>query len=157
MRKYRGSHEDFDCFVVPTVPPLKQQQDTIATLVELARLGVEAARVRIVFNMVEDGVEITDAFEPLLAIIAENPIAQARLACRIGSNEIYGRLAAGLAASASDIAAIARDDTDYKRLIVGTHDVPKKLSLAQSLATRRLARGVLPELDACFAALALAD
>ena len=29
MQRYRGSHEDFDCFVVPTVAALKQQQDTI--------------------------------------------------------------------------------------------------------------------------------
>ena len=52
MQKYQGSHEDFDAFVVPTVPALKQQQDTIATLVELARLGVPRSRVRLVFNMV---------------------------------------------------------------------------------------------------------
>mgnify|MGYP003603473134 CR=1 FL=1 len=25
MQRYRGSHEDFDAFVVPTVPALKQQ------------------------------------------------------------------------------------------------------------------------------------
>jgi hypothetical protein len=30
MQRYRGSHEDFDGFVVPTVPALKQQQDTIS-------------------------------------------------------------------------------------------------------------------------------
>ena len=55
MQRYRGSHEDFDGFVVPTVPPLKQQQDTIATLVELARLGMRPSRVKLVFNMVEYG------------------------------------------------------------------------------------------------------
>ena len=55
MRKYRGSHEDFDYFVIPTVPALKQQQDTIATLTELARLGIPAAKLRVVFNQVEDG------------------------------------------------------------------------------------------------------
>lgn len=42
MQRYRGSHEDFDGFVVPTVPALKQQQDTIATLIELSRIGVPA-------------------------------------------------------------------------------------------------------------------
>ena len=56
MRKYRGSHEDFDYFIVPTVPALKQQQDTIATLAELARIGIPAAKIRLVFNLVEDGV-----------------------------------------------------------------------------------------------------
>ena len=34
-------------------------------------------------------------------------------------------------------------------------DTTEKLALAQKLATRRLANGVLPELDACFAALHL--
>src|SRR5436189_1333299 len=45
MHRYHGSHEDFDCFVVPTVPALKQQQDTIATLVELSSLGVPPSRL----------------------------------------------------------------------------------------------------------------
>ena len=34
MQRYRGSLGDLDDFVVPTVPVLIQQQDTIATLVE---------------------------------------------------------------------------------------------------------------------------
>src|SRR6218665_739571 len=51
MQRYRGSHEDFDAFVVPTVPAIKQQQDTIATLIELSRLGVAASRLKLVFNM----------------------------------------------------------------------------------------------------------
>jgi hypothetical protein len=42
MRKYRGSHEDFHYFIVPTVRVLKQQQDTIATLTALARLRIPA-------------------------------------------------------------------------------------------------------------------
>ena len=54
MHKYRGSHEDFDYFVIPTVPALKQQQDTIATLTELSRLGVPASKLRIVFKQVEE-------------------------------------------------------------------------------------------------------
>src|SRR5476649_1402114 len=31
MKQYRGSHEDFDYFVVPTVSKHKQQRDTIST------------------------------------------------------------------------------------------------------------------------------
>jgi hypothetical protein len=51
MRGYQGSHDDFDAFVVPTVPAPMQQQDTLATLVELARPGVPAHRLRLVCNM----------------------------------------------------------------------------------------------------------
>lgn len=151
MRKYRGSQADFDCFVVPTVPALKQQQDTIATLVELAQIGVPASRLKIVFNMVEDGADVARAFDTLLAFVAERPIAQADMRCCLGDNEIYERVkGAGV-----DIAALARDSTDYKALIGKARSTEDKLALAQKLATSRLASGVLPELDACFAALGL--
>jgi len=151
MRKYRGSQDDFDCFIVPTVPALKQQQDTIATLVELARLGVEPSRLKLVFNMVEDDTEIGRAFDMLLAFLAERPIAAADTRCRLGTNEIYSRIRG----SGADIATLARDRTDYKALIARAGSTEDKLALAQRLATRRLASGVLPELDACFEALDL--
>jgi hypothetical protein len=151
MHRYRGSHEDFDCFVVPTVPALKQQQDTIATLVELAELGVAPSRVKLVFNMVEDEEVVTQAFDHLLTFIAERPIAGADPACRLGRNEIYGRVKG----SGVELSALMRDETDYKALIVQAQGTADKLALAQRLATRRLASGVVPELDACFSALAL--
>ncbi len=151
MQRYRGSHEDFDCFVVPTVPPLKQQQDTIATLIELARLGVPPSRLKVVFNMTEANIPVEHSFYLLLAFLAEQPIAAADTACRLSTNEIYARLRG----TRSDLATLARDDTDYKALIVKAHNTDQKLALAQKLATRRLASGVVPELDACFAALGL--
>ena len=114
MHKYRGSHEDFDCFVIPTVSALKQQQDTIATLAELARLGVPAAKLKLMFNMVDDGVEVPQAFDTLLAFIAERPVAHVNTSCRLGANEIYERVKG----TGADLAALARDETDYKALIV---------------------------------------
>lgn len=152
MRKYRGSHEDFDCFVVPTVAALKQQRDTIATLAELALLGLPASRLKLVFNIVDDDVEIAQAFDTLLAFLAEQPIAQANTACRLGTNEIYQRVKG----TGAELTLLARDDTDYKALIVQASSLAEKFALAQKLANCRLARGVLPELDACFAALGLA-
>ena len=151
MDRYRGSQLDFDCFVVPTVPPLKQQQDTAATLVELARLGVPPRRLRLLFNMVEHDVKIEQAFATLLAFLGTRPLATANLACKLGANELYGRLKS----TDIDLAALAADTSDYKALIAKARDAGEKLALAQQLATRRLASGVVPELDACFAALQL--
>jgi hypothetical protein len=151
MRRYHGSQEDFDCYVVPTVPALKQQSDTIATLVELGRLGIPAQRVRLVFNMVEDCVELEQAFHPLLSFLAEQALATVRRDCWLAHNEIHARLRG----AGGDIGALARDDTDYKALIGQASSTHDKLALAQALATRRLAVGVLPRLDACFAALCL--
>ena len=153
MRRFRGSHEDFDFFVIPTVAALKQQQDTMATLAELARTGIPPWRLKVVFNMVDDEVGVDEAFELLLAFLVVHPVASVSTACRLGANEIYGRVK-GMGAAVS-LAELARDTTDYKSLIVKTSNIAEKLALAQALATRRLACGVVPELDACFAALGL--
>lgn len=151
MRQYRGSHEDFDAFVVPTVPAFKQQQDTIATLVELSRIGVPASRIRLLFNMVDDEDDLARTFQPLLNFVEAHRVAHADPACRLGENEIYSRLKT----TGMEIGELVRDATDYKALIAKAGNAAEKLALAQKLATRRLAHGVLPELDACFAALRL--
>ena len=151
MHLYQDSHEEFDCFVVPTVPPPKQQQDTIATLVDLHAVGVPPERIKIIFNMVDDREPLERAFRNLLAFLGQQPIASADTRCRLGANEVYARIRG----SSTDLAEIARDGTDYKRLIARTTDRTEKMTLGQKLATRRLARGVVSQLDACFEALDL--
>lgn len=151
MHRYRESHEEFDCFIVPTVPPPKQQQDTIATLADLHAVGVRPDRIQIVFNMVDDREPLERSFHILLSFLEQKPIALANTDCRVGVNEVYARVS-GMGA---DLVQIARDETDYKRLIARAGDRQEKMALGQRLATRRLARGVVPELDACFAALNL--
>lgn len=151
MRRYRGSQEDFDGFVVPTVPARKQQQDTAATLAELARIGVPATRLRLVFNQVDDDSPIEHAFETLLAYCAASGVVQARTAACMTYNEVYARVRG----SGQSLHELAADATDYKAEIARAGSASDKLALAQKLATRRLARGIVPELDACFAALDL--
>ena len=151
MRKYRGSHEDFDYFVIPTVPALKQQQDTIATLAELARIGIPASKLRIVFNQVEDDADLHQTFEPVLSFVRTHPVARASIQCRLGANEVFER-AKGIDTSLADLAV---DATDYKGAIANAKDTAEKVALARKLATARLASGVVPELDDCFAALEL--
>ncbi|WP_017164635.1 StbB family protein, partial [Xanthomonas phaseoli] len=53
MRQYRGSHEDMDLFVIPTVKEAKQIKDTIATIQALAAMDVSAKKIRVVFNKLE--------------------------------------------------------------------------------------------------------
>lgn len=151
MRRYRGSQEDFDGFVVPTVPARKQQQDTAATLAELARIGVPATRVRLVFNQVDDDIPIEHAFETLLAYCSTSGVVQPRPAACMTYNEVYARIRG----TGQSLLELAADATDFKAEIVKAGSTSDKLALAQKLATRRLARGVVPELDACFAALDL--
>lgn len=149
MHLYQDSHEEFDCFVVPTVPPPKQQQDTIATLADLHAVGVPPERIQLIFNMVDEREPLERAFHNLLAFLEQQPIASANTSCRLGINEVYARIRG----TGADLAEIARDETDYKRLIARATDRSEKMALGQKLATRRLARGVVSQLDACFAAL----
>jgi cellulose biosynthesis protein BcsQ len=151
MRKFRGSHKDFDYFVIPTVPALKQQQDTIATLAELARIGIPASKLRIVFNQVEDDTDLRRKFEPLLSFVRAHSFAHTSTQCRLGANEVYERVKG----SQTSLADLAADETDYKAAIAKANDTAEKVALARKLATARLASYVVPELDDCFAALEL--
>lgn len=151
MHRYRESHEEFDCFIVPTVPPPKQQQDTIATLADLNAVGVTPDRIQLIFNMVDDREPLERAFHILLSFLEHKPIASVNTRCLIGVNEVYARING----SGVDLAEIARDETDYKKLIARASDRQERMALGHKLATRRLARGVVSDLDACFAALNL--
>jgi len=151
MQRYRGSHQDFDGFVVPTVPARKQQQDTAATLAELARLGVPGTRMRLVFNQVEDDSPIEQVFETLLDYCRVSGVVEPLTAACLRQNEVYARTRG----SGRSLVELAGESTDYKAKIAKASSVSDKLALAQMLATQRLARGVVPELDACFRALDL--
>jgi hypothetical protein len=116
-------------------------------------LGLPASKIRLVFNMVESGLQFKTTFFLVLGFLEEQRIATANPDCCLGTNEIYARIRN----KGIDLATLARDDTDYKALIVKTKGTAERLALAQKLATRRLAVGVLPQLDVCFAALGLAE
>lgn len=151
MRRYQDSQQDFDGFIVPTVPARKQQQDTAATLAELVRIGVAPERLRVVFNQVDDDIPIERTFETLLAYCSTTGVARPNLAAFLSFNEVY----ALVRGSSQSLAELAGDRTDYKALIAKASPQADKLALAHRLAVQRLARGVVPELDACFAALDL--
>ena len=112
---------------------------------------MEAPRLRLLFNMVEGTFPVHLTFGPLLEFVAQQPIALADTRCHLGINEIYQRVKG----SGADLMSLARDKSDYKAQSANATTTADKLALAHKLATQRLARGVVPELDACFQALDL--
>lgn len=151
MRKFKGSHEDFDAFVVPAVPDVKQQKDTANTALELVKMGVPASKIKIVLNRVEDGDTPEKQFSALISFLSVNKVATLNTAAHLTDNEIYQRLKH----DGRSITDLAGDKTDYKGLISKAKDQAEKVDLADKLAVKRLADGVLPEIDACFVALGL--
>lgn len=151
MRKFKGSHEDFDFYVIPAVPDIKQQKDTANTANALANMGISAERVKIVLNRVEASEAPDKQFPALLGFLAKHRVATFSPDAHLTDNEIYQRVKH----DGRSISDLASDATDYKALIAQAKDQKKKVELADKLAVKRLASGVLPELDACFKALAL--
>jgi hypothetical protein len=149
MKQYKGSHEDFDFFVVPTVPTSKQQRDTISTIDALADIGVPAKKIRLVFNMVE----LDDVPERVFSGLFEYQTSAKSFTLRpdavIHVNDIYGKLKG----TEHGIKEVLADDTDYKEALKKTSDAAEKLRFAQLIALKRLAAGVTDELDAVFKTL----
>lgn len=148
MKQYHGSHEDFDYFVVPTVPAKKQQRDTVSTIKELADLGVPSNKIRLIMNMVEVEDAPDVVFSGLFQYAEDgdftlNPKAVIRV------NDLYGKLKGG----ERSIAAIVADQTDLKAKLKEATDPEEKIKYSRLIGVKRLAQGVTSELDEVFTAL----
>lgn len=151
MRQFEGSHEEFDCFVVPTVSERKQQMDTINTIATLAELGVPAGNIRPLFNKVEPGEAhaVAERFRALLGFHATRPCFDLRLGAVLLRNEVYERLRV----LNRSVAEVAADTTDYRAQLRGLEDEELRAHAVSMISVQRLARSAQRNLDAVFAAL----
>ncbi len=149
MRVYRGSQDDFDLFIVPCVPELKQQKDTVECVNALAELGVPAKKIWILFNMVEPQANVEEVFEPVLQFVTSQGKCQADVRAAIEKNEVFARLRG----RPETIQSLLDDATDFKAEIAKASTPEKKLAMAERLSTQRLAKGVQENLNAVFGVL----
>lgn len=149
MKQYRGSHEDFDYYVIPTVSKAKQQRDTISTIDALSEIGVPAKKIRLVFNMVELDEIPERVFPGLIEYHASAKNFTLRPDAVIHLNDIYGKLKG----TEQSIPDILRDSTDLKELLKVATTPEEKLRLSRLIGVKRLASGVTEELDAVFKTL----
>jgi hypothetical protein len=150
MKSYSGSHDDFDLFVVPTVPDAKQERDTVSTLSALSDdIGIPKDRIRVVFNMVDPKHDVKERFKTLFAYHADSGSFTLRKEAVMHLNEIYAKVAD----NGQSITDILNDPTDYKALIKEAADAGEKTRLARMVSIKRLAAGVTIELDAVFRSL----
>ena len=149
MTQYKGSHEDFDFFIVPTVSKAKQQRDTISTIEALADIGIPAKKIRLVFNMVEMDEQAEQVFSGLFEYHASAKRFTLKPDAVIHVNDIYGKLNS----AQQSIADVLADPADFKEKIKTGESDQEKLKFAQMLSVKRLAVGVTEELDAVFKTL----
>jgi hypothetical protein len=144
-----GMHEDFDFFIIPIVPAMKQQRDTISTIESLADLGVPAKRIRVLFNQVDLKDDVESVFAGIFEYQKEEKKFTLRPDAILHMNPLYPRLAS----SSASIAQILADKTNYKEKIIATENKEEKLLFLQLLSLQRAAAGLVTELDNAFKAV----
>ena len=114
LTKYRSAIGEFDMILVPAVPADKQQKDTIATIEWLNKLGIDAEKIRVVFNM-HDGVDtIGQTYAHIIGYAATDGKKKACWLPHVvvSSNDVF-ELVKGMRKT---IRELANDPTDWKAM-----------------------------------------
>lgn len=149
MQQYRGSHEDFDLFVVPAVKDSKQIRDTIATIQALAAMGVPPKKIKVVFNKLESDETVEEAFYPLVAFHEDTKAFSLKPEAAIQYSELYQKLRT----FKTTIPDLLADPTDHKAKLREAKTPDEKARAAAMISMRRLAGSAQENLDAVFAAI----
>jgi hypothetical protein len=139
---------EFDFFILPVSPALKQQIDTVNTIRFLLSQAVDKEKIIVVFNMVADIDDFDSDFKTLFDFsetvngfsLNENLI--------ISQNDFYSENKD----SGKTIEEIVNDKRDFKKLIAearkGNNELIPELSNARIM--QLMAKGVKEELDNVF-------
>ncbi len=149
MKQFKGSHEDLDLFVVPVVKEAKQMNDTMSTIVALTNMGVEAKKIRVVFNRVDPDEPVEQAFYPLFAFHKDANSFVLRPKAALHFSELYQRLWS----SNLMIPDILNDTTDYKAVLQAAKTQESKQAAAARISIKRLALSAQANLDSVFASV----
>ncbi len=149
MKSAHGSHEDFDCFVVPTVASSKQLLDTVNTITALSALGVAPTKIRVIFNNVSEGDLVQAEFAALLEHCERYADCVANPNAVIYSNELFTRLRG----ANTSVAELREDTTPWReRVRQAANDLERERCI-QMLTLKRLSGSAGANLDAVFAVL----
>lgn len=149
MRQYKGSHEEFDLFVIPVTPEAKQIKDTIGTIQALAAMGVPPSRIRVVMNRVDPVEDVEQEFAGLFRFQREAPIFTISSKAAIHYSELYQRLRS----INRTVEELVADETDWRAKLRETDDPEERASIASVISMRRLALSATENLDAVYEAV----
>lgn len=150
MIKFDESHIEFDYFIIPVTSGGKEQRETLKTIQALAGVGVPPEKIRVLFNRVDT--DVMDEFPAIFGFAKVSKSFIANKEASIYENEVFDLLSA----KKLTIAAILKDETDYRALLKALDkDAEKKKAAHYSdmHAIKGLAKGVNRQLDGVFSAL----
>lgn len=146
--------EDFDLFVVPTVPGKRESLETMKTVAKLRAYGVPAERIRIIFNMV-DLPSLTDSLEERVKELFPEILdfAQSEKSCVADPKTALrkSKLFDYLSRSRQTLPEALADKTDYAAEMVSAASDPQEFKrVSDAFAAMRLAKVVVADCQALF-------
>jgi len=154
LASMRGAHREFDYFIVPVTPELKQQNDTRNTLATLASRGIEPDRIRVVFNKVE-GDDVEREFPRVLEYLRANPVARFSTGCAIAKTELFDSLASLKVGIPELLATDEMAYRDARKAAAATGDEKTKRRASSLWIAKMQAEVVNENLDDVFRELKL--
>lgn len=148
MSQYKGSHEDFNYFILPVVPDGKEQVDTISAITALKKMGVPAKKIKVLFNKVDDIDTIEEDFYLIIEYLQTVKIPVPKIG--IEKNEVYDELRQRKQ-SISELLGM----TDLRDKLRQAKDRNEKKSIANLIGLQRLATTANNNLDEVFKDLTL--
>ena len=112
LTRHSGSIGEFDLIVIPVVPDEKQQKDTIKTINWLLNLGIDAKKIRVVFNRFQGQSTINETYAHIMgfAITDGEKKAQWLPHVVLNENDVYDIATR----ERKTIRQMADDKTDWK-------------------------------------------
>lgn len=153
MRQSEGSHEAISKFVIPVSTEIKQQRDTIQTVMALNDLGVPAERIHLILNKLPPGEDAESVYSRVIAFVESEKMCVLSLDAIVGSNEIFDLLRDPCLMGMS-IEALAQESPDeWRQKLRETESEEEKRPILNRISAIRLAKPVQRALDGVYAAI----
>ena len=150
ISQFEGGIDEFDSFVVPTVPVKKQQQDTLETIEQLNELGVDKDRIKVVLNQYDaKSGSIEGQFSKIFSDHSRFDNFELSKDAYLPHHLFFD----AFQRDNRSFDEVLEDDTDYRQMIAETEDRDKKISYARKIGLKKLARGINNDLSRVYSVL----
>lgn len=153
MKQYRGSHKDFDYYIVPIAPGDKEEEDTVNTIEKLSGMGVPANKIKMMFNIVPPKITTKAKLEALFSTIFAYHKEDKKFTIYpdaiIYETEIFQKLKETDNVTA-EIPELAADETDYRAKLKQAKDEAERHHLVRLISVQGLAQSANENFDDVF-------
>ncbi|OBR50541.1 hypothetical protein [Paraburkholderia tropica] len=155
--RLRGSINDFDVVIVPTIPDQRAQEETLTTIEGLRKVGLHPEKLRILFNKatIEPDGPLEAEFEDILVYLHQHQELPFYEDLVLYDNPIHS----DLRSEGLSFETVLKDTTDYrtavKEAVKNAPRSPETLRLVRRMGLQLAVNSAQRDLDAAFVALRL--